>query len=146
MALGLRGMARWYGGVRRFAGDTTGASAVEFAIVVPILIALSFGAIDGGRAMLTFNSVERLARDGARYASVRGSESPGPTTRDKVTNYLKGRATGLDNSKLGVNITWTPNNEPGGVVAVQVNYAFDSLFLPIDTLNFDSTSTLNIMR
>ncbi len=66
--------------------------------------------------------------------------------RQDQTNYLKGRATGLDNAKLGVNIAWTPNNDPGGVVAVQVNYAFDSLFLPIDTLNFGSTSTLNIMH
>ncbi len=139
-------MARLCDRVRCFAGDTAGASAVAFAFVAPILIALSFGAIDGGRAMLTFNSVEKLARDGARYASVRGSESPSPTTEAELTNYLKGRATGLDNAKLGVNIAWTPNNDPGGVVAVQVNYAFDSLFLPFDTLNFGSTSTLNIMR
>ena len=146
MTRGLRNMGAWYGGVRRFAEDTAGSPAVGFAIVMPILVALCFGAIDGGRAMLTFNSVERLARDGARYASVRGSESPSPTTEDNVTDYLKGRATGLDNAKLGVNITWTPDNDPGGVVAVQVTYAFDSLFLPLDTFNFDTTSTLNIMR
>ncbi len=139
-------MGAWYGGVRRFAGDTAGSPAVEFAFVVPMLLALTLSAIDGGRAMLTFNSVERLARDGARYASVRGSENSSPATEDDVTDYLKGRATGLDNAKLGVNITWTPDNDPGGVVAVRVTYGFDTLFLPFDTLNFDSTSTLNIMR
>ena len=132
--------------MRRFAEDTAGASAVEFAFVVPILVALSFGAIDGGRAMLTFNSVERLARDGARYASVRGSENPSPATEDNVIDYLKSRASGLDDVKLGVNVTWTPNNDPGGTVAVRVTYGFDTLFLPLDTFNFDTTSTLNIMH
>ena len=139
-------MAHCYDGARCFAEDTAGSSAVEFALVVPILIALSFGAIDGGRAMLTFNSVERLARDGARYASVRGSENPSPATESNVTNYLKGRTTGLDDKKLGVQITWTPDNDPGGVVAVQVTYAFNSWFVPMGTLSFGSTSTLNIMR
>ena len=119
---------------------------LEFAFVVPILVALSFSAIDGGRALLTFNSVERLARDGARYASVRGSEYSSPATEVDVTNYLKGRSTGLDNAKLGVSTTWTPDNDPGSVVVVQVTYPFDTVLLPFDTIDFEQTSTLNIMR
>ena len=133
-------------GASRFVRDSTGASAVEFAFVVPMLVALSFSAIDGGRALLTFNSVERLARDGARYASVRGSEYSSPATEVDVTNYLKGRSTGLDNAKLGVSTTWTPDNDPGSVVAVQVTYPFDTVLLPFDTIDFERTSTLNIMR
>ncbi len=139
-------MAGWSGALRRLAKDTAGSSAAEFAIIVPILLALTLGAIDGGRAMLTFNSVEKLAKDGARFASVRGSEYSSPATQTDVTDHVKGRATGLDNTKIAVAVTWTPDNDPGSVVAVRVTYAFDTLFLPFGTLNFDRTSTLSIMR
>ncbi len=139
-------MASRSGAVRCFARDTAGSSAAEFAIIVPILLALTMGAIDGGRAMLTFNSIEKLAKDGARFASIRGSEYSSPATQVDVANHIKGRATGLDDAKIAVNVTWTPDNDPGSVVAVRITYAFDTLFLPFGTLNFDRSSTLNIMR
>lgn len=142
----LRTRAGWSGAARRFARDAAGSSAAEFAIIVPILLGLTFGAIDGGRAMLTFNSIEKLAKDGARFASLRGSEYSSPATQTDVADHVKGQATVLDDAKIAVAVTWTPDNEPGSVVAVRVTYAFDTLFLPFGTLNFDRTSTLSIMR
>jgi len=146
MAQRAEAILAWHGRLSRLARDTAGATAVEFAFIVPILLALTFGAIDGGRAMLTFNSVEKLAKEGARFASVRGSEYSSPATQADVRDYVKGRATGLDRAKVNVNVTWNPDNDPGSVVAVRVTYAFDTMFLPFATLNFDRTSTLNIMR
>ncbi len=146
MAPGLRAMAGWTGALRRLAKDTAGSSAAEFAIIVPILLALTMGAIDGGRAMLTFNSIEKLAKDGARFASVRGSEYSSPATQTDIANHVKSRATGLDDTKIAVAVTWAPNNDPGSAVAVRVTYAFDTLFLPFATVNFDRSSTLSIMR
>ncbi len=146
MAQDTKAIAPWRRGLRRLAVEAGGATAVEFAIVAPILIALTFGAIDGGRAMLAFNSVEKLAKEGARFASVRGSEYSSPATENDVSDFVKDRATGLNGAKVGVNVTWAPDNDPGSVVAVQVTYTFDAVFLRFATLNLDRSSTLNIMR
>ncbi len=131
---------------RRFGRDASGAAIVEFAMIAPLLFALTLGAIDGGRAMLAFNSVEKLAKDGARFASVRGSEYSSPATESDIRDYVKSRASGLDSSNLNVNVDWPVNNDPGEVVNVQVTYVFTSLLMVSAPLTFDRTAVLNIMR
>ncbi len=131
--------------------DTAGGSAVELAFVLPIMLALVAGTVDGGRALFAFNTVEKLAKEGARYASVRGSETPSPATQAEITDYLKSQATGLDNAKLTVNPTWPDgvNHDPGERVTVTVTYQYDALFaafLPFEDFTLNSSATLNIMR
>lgn len=130
---------------RRFGREATGATAVEFAFVLPMLLTLTLGAIDGGRAMLAFNTVEKLAKDGARFASVRGSEYTSPATQTEIETYVRGRATGL-NGVVTVNVNWMPDNNPGSSVDVRITYPFDTIFLPFNSITFDRTATLNIMR
>ena len=50
-----------------------GASLVETVIVMGVLLALMFGIIDFGRALYTYSFVAQLARQGARWAIVRGA-------------------------------------------------------------------------
>lgn len=148
MGRGLREPTRvtyWRRGLGRFGRQTAGASAVEFALVLPMLLTLTLGAVDGGRAMLAFNTVEKLAKDGARYASVRGSEYSSPASQAEIENYLRGRATGL-NGVVTVVVNWLPNNNPGSTVDVNVTYPFDTIFLPFNSITFNRTATLNIMR
>lgn len=47
-----------------------GASAAEFAMVLPLLILFLFGIIDVGRYMWTLNTLEKAAQMGVRYAVV----------------------------------------------------------------------------
>ena len=47
-----------------------GASAVEFALVTPLLILLVFGAIQFGRLYNNYIAVTHAAREGARLAAV----------------------------------------------------------------------------
>ena len=131
---------------RRFARDDSGVSMVEFAMIAPLLLALTLGAIDGGRAMLAFNSVEKLAKDGARFASVRGSEFTSPASEADIRAYVKSQAAGLDSSKVNVTVDWPVSNDPGEVVNVRVTYVFNSLLLASTPLTFDRTAVLNIMR
>ena len=49
-----------------------GAAAVEFAAVAPVLILLLFGTVVGGLGIFRYHQVATLAREAARYASVRG--------------------------------------------------------------------------
>lgn len=55
---------------RRFISAEAGATAAEFALVLPILLLFLFGIIDVGRLMWTLNSAEKATQMGARAAVV----------------------------------------------------------------------------
>ena len=57
-------------GWRAFPGDTRGATAAEFALIVPIFLLFLLGIIDIGRYTWQLNQVEKAAQMGARQAVV----------------------------------------------------------------------------
>lgn len=48
-----------------------GVAAVEFAILLPMLLLIAFGITEFGRAMYTYNTLVKATRDAARYAMAR---------------------------------------------------------------------------
>ena len=50
-------------------GNTEGAVLAEFAILAPVLVVLALGAAEIGRAVQHHHTVEKSARDAARYLS-----------------------------------------------------------------------------
>lgn len=50
-----------------FVQDESGAAILEFALVLPILVALVFGCFEIGRALLVQQAMEQAVRAGARY-------------------------------------------------------------------------------
>ena len=72
----------------------TGAVAVEFAIVAPVLLTILFGMIQYGRAFEMQNQLQVAAREGARFASMdhTGMLGNGQTSNQKliqdVQNFL----------------------------------------------------------
>jgi Flp pilus assembly protein TadG len=52
-----------------------GAAAVEFALVLPLVLVLVFGIIDMGRLLFTANSLTSAVREGARFAAVQTDPS-----------------------------------------------------------------------
>lgn len=50
--------------------DGRGASAAEFALVLPLLLLFLLGIIDAGRFMWEYNKAEKATQMGARYAVV----------------------------------------------------------------------------
>lgn len=50
--------------------DDRGAAAVEFAIVLPLLVLFVFGMIDFGRLFFTQITVTQAAREGSRLAAL----------------------------------------------------------------------------
>lgn len=54
----------------RLIGDLRGASAAEFAMVLPLLLMFLLGIIDVGRLMWTWNRAEKATQMGVRYAVV----------------------------------------------------------------------------
>ena len=54
--------------VRSFSRDTRGTAAVEMALMLPIVMALLFGGMEGGYYFWSEHRVVKAVRDGARYA------------------------------------------------------------------------------
>lgn len=110
-----------------------GASLPETAIVIGVLLALFFGIMDFGKAMYTYAFVAQIAREGARWAIVRGSQC---TLLDHcnaqsadVQTYVRSLSEGLTQSS---NITATmatgtcppgsSGSAPGCPITVTVTY------------------------
>lgn len=75
---------------RKDAIDQLGQSALEFAIVVPVLLVLVLGTLDIGRGLYAYIALENAVRDGARYGTI--YTSPPPTGGSITTKVLDAAA------------------------------------------------------
>lgn len=128
-----------------------GQALTEFVLGAVGLLLLLFVITDFGRAVYAYNFVSYSAREATRYAAVHGSNSRSPVSSSNqppVKNVVLNEAHGLDAGDLTITPTWSPDNKPGSVVKVQVQYNFTpvSLFLPAATLSLSATSQMVIMR
>ena len=124
-----------------------GAFAVEFALVLTVAILLLFGGFDVCRLLWTKTSVAQMAREGSRYASVRGNSTATPAqTTSATTAYVQSIAAGLPNPQI--TISWTQasggdRNAPGDLVTVRVSQAFNWHFAPLaDTVLVSQSSRI----
>ena len=104
----------------------TGTALVEFSITVVVMLILLFGVVDVGRAAFAYDWVSNAARQGARYAIVRGAFCqaivPGcPANQAAVKNYVTTNAPGIKTSRRDGehplhskrNLFWTSTLRPG---------------------------------
>ena len=119
--------------------DERGAELIEFALVSILFFTLVFGIMEFGRAIWIFNTVAHVAREGARYAIVRGSDSGRTAEPVDIENFINIVAAGM--TDLVVTTTWDdPSKDPGTVVQVRVDKAFEPA-LPLVPLDFTLSST-----
>lgn len=132
---------------RRFLKATGGATAVEFALIAPVLIAALAGILAYGIYFGAANSVQQLAADAAR-ASVGGlSDAERAALATARVNEEAGRYVLLDPSK--VSVTATPAIENANLFQVRVSYdasklgpfAFEGL-IPLPAKTIVRTSTI----
>jgi Flp pilus assembly protein TadG len=72
-----------------------GQALVEFALVMPIFLALVFGLFDIARVIWANDMMASAAREGARWASVHGdSLATTPATKDEIRAYTLSRLVG----------------------------------------------------
>ena len=62
-----------------------GVALVEFALVLPLLLLLTFIVTEYGRALYQYNILTKSVRDAARYLS---TQSPGDTTKYSIARNL----------------------------------------------------------
>ena len=108
-----------------------GASAVEFALLAPLIFMLIFGMVEFGLAFLTTQSLRAGVREGARQAAVGASAS------QVQSAVLTGAAGGLDGSSQVVTVTG-PNGavSGGGLACSGTNTLGKNVTVSIDTSNY----------
>ncbi len=94
-----------------------GAAAVEFALIVPILLSLLLGVIDFGVAYGETISLQGAAREGARQ---------GVTQGDVIASTIQARRS-LDQAKLQVRFAVDTTAGSPGVMVVCTRYPQSSL-------------------
>jgi len=128
---------------RRAASDSRdrGSVAVEFALLLPVLLLLIFGIIDFGRAINAQITLTQAAREGARLASLGYSTSA-------VTTRAQSAATGLSPVTVTVTSSCPAGAGVGVDAVVTTSYTF-SFVTPVGafaamfgTASFGSTLAL----
>ena len=127
-----------------------GASAVEFALIAPLLFMLLFGIIGFGLAFLRVQSIRTAVREGGRTAAVGApvattqqttvSASSGYIPSDQsgriaVSSSLAGRCT-PNNIGDDVTVTYDTSNLPEGGVIVRIPLLPDIVMTPVITASF----------
>lgn len=135
--------------LRTWNRDDAGSSLVEYALACTIFFAMLIGVFQMCFAFYTLEYISDAAREGSRYAMVRGSMSCTNTpnlpncnaTEAQVQNYVKGLSyPGIRPERLTISTTWStvsttqPTtwsacttgicNVPGNLVTVTASYAY----------------------
>jgi len=120
-----------------------GASAVEFAVLAPLFVALLFAIVEFGLILYTKNMLAHASREGARFGVVYCT----PRRTDEeikavVQNFL---------NKYGLTSTATvtvtgAGGASGSSLDVLVNYTYNFFVLPADMNTFFGGSMSNTLN
>ncbi|MDE1155947.1 MAG: TadE/TadG family type IV pilus assembly protein [Acidobacteriaceae bacterium] len=150
---------------RSVARSDEGNTTIEFAASAMVILLSMIGIMEISRAMYVNHFVANAAREGMRYAIVRGSgwqgtacaaaSSPSCTASSSdVSKYVLSTVTpGIDPTQLVITASWpgigadgtacdtsNGNNSAGCAVSVTVTYPY-TILLPIPTRTFPMSST-----
>lgn len=115
-----------------------GSALVEGALCFSAFIFITFGIMEFALAIYAYNFCAYAAQEGARWASTRGANYPTPATADDIQAHVRQEAIGLTNG-VTVTTTWTPDNKPGGIVQVSVQY----IVIPLTGVTLHSNLALS---
>lgn len=107
--------------------DQRGQTAVEFALLAPILIVLLLGIIQVGLAFHNYVTLTDAARAGARQA-ILARYNGGDFTAAKQA--VRNSAADLDQSQLGVKVDDLTPTTAGSLVTVTATYPY-SIDIPL---------------
>ena len=120
----------------RFHSDRRGVSAVEFALITPILVLIIAGIIDGGALFYLQNNMANVARDTVRRLSVGEISSSSDAQTFASSHILNWGAT------FTVNVTEPdPDDVNDTDYVVEITVPIDDAAL-MDPFNFFNSGTL----
>ena len=119
----------------RLIRDRKGATTVEIAFTLPILVALLLGVFEFGRLFFTWSTIQYATEQTGRFAMSKPSASA-----SDLTNYLKKKLPGLVAKSVAINVA--PETDAGVnymVIVARVHFSFMSIF-PINPVDLEGRS------
>jgi hypothetical protein len=123
---------------------TQGQGLIEYALILPIFLMLTFGIIEMSWLVYTNHTLANATREGARFAMVRGEMSGNVATSEAVGEVVSERAPGLG-GPVTTAIEFIPNAQPGSQVSVSTTYQYQPLIgmiLGTDPITLENRSTV----
>lgn len=108
-----------------------GAAAVEMAVVLPMVLLLTFAAVDLGRVVHAYLAVSNAARAGAGYGSMHEfTDYTRPSWESQIRSTIEDEMQGLNGfSAANLQSTYTTTTDSDGLfqVKVKVSYPFSTV-------------------
>ncbi|MDD2391155.1 MAG: TadE/TadG family type IV pilus assembly protein [Desulfobacterales bacterium] len=144
-----------------FIKKCNGATAVEFALVLPVFLTLIFGIIDFGRYFFVQHSIQYATSEGTRLALVGKTISGLDRTASIIKKIEDCAASAVDPLKLSIRIfpvaddysdpeDWADSQNsgnPGDIMRIRTTYVYQFLtpligaFFPEDGINVQAETT-----
>jgi Flp pilus assembly protein TadG len=119
----------------------SGATAVECAITLPVLLAVLFALLDLGIAATRYNALAEVSRRIARQVIIHGSEAPGASESwgpdefagtaadaNDIVTVARGMTPTMLDEQVAVRVSWpVGDNSPRDPVEVEVRYLHQPL-------------------
>src|SRR5271157_2319881 len=91
------------------------AQVLETAILLPVVMMLTLGTCSAAMGVYYYQVVASLAREGARYASVHGTQYAAATgnsaaTAAEIESFILQMAAGLNLSNVTCSVSWNTSN------------------------------------
>lgn len=134
--------------IKSFLHNNRGNSTVEFALIIPTLVIATLMIFDLGRMVLAYSSIQDVAADTARYASINGPLRGGGMSDAEIISYAEGQIAGLELSLIDTTITWAANKSRGSVVTVNISSGFDffvTRLLPINSITLEGSASITVL-
>ena len=128
-----------------------GQVAFESAIAMTVFVFMMFGLLDFARAYWAWQALGNAAREAARFAIVRGSES-GLTkkqTEDQLEAYVTAQFGAALPQGWKTKVSWPDgSNDPGDPVKVELETNFNPItpLLGLSKLKLEAASEMRIIR
>jgi Flp pilus assembly protein TadG len=148
----------------RLSWDDRGQALVDATLAMIPFLMLLFGVIELALGLYTYHFISYAAREGTRYAIVRGSSCTSvaegcPATQASIQSYVKGLGFVNPNRYVYVKTTWsagtqttcspsTTCNNPGNLVTVSIQYQYPLTlpFVSVTNVTMNSTSQMLISQ
>ena len=115
-----------------------GSVMVEAALILPILLGVTFFILEFGNVLYLINTVNEIARISARLAAVYPSY-----TTTQLISQCNASSVVQDVSKLSLTVTPSPgaSRNVGDAITVTAQYTYTPYINPFKLLNFSSSQT-----
>ena len=125
-----------------------GSLLIETGLALAAMVILVAGTLDIARGLTALHTITYASTEAARYAAVRGARSASPATPESVEAFVKQHLPGVNPAAVSVTTTWQPNNQPGSLVEIRVQYAFRSIVpaLSLGALDMERTVRMEIVN